>query len=66
MRPLNILAWISGSIGVLIVIIAAISLVIGRNLFGFKHLVNYFHAANSFLLIAIAMFLAEKRIDTGK
>jgi len=58
MKLLKIAGWISGGIGVLIIIFAAISLLIGKNLFGFVHLVNYFHAANSFLLTAIAMFLA--------
>ncbi|HOK26595.1 MAG TPA: hypothetical protein P5320_05635 [Bacteroidales bacterium] len=66
MKLMDILALISGGIGVLIVIIAAISVVIGRNIFGFTHLVNYFHAANSFLLISVVLFLAGKRIDAGK
>lgn len=66
MKTLNLLAWISGGIGVLIIIFAAVSLLIGRNLFGFSHLVNYFHAANSFLLTAIALSLAEKQAGSGK
>ncbi len=61
MKPLSIIAWISGGIGILIVIIAGISLLIGRNLFGFTHLVNYFHAANSFLLIAVVLLLAGNK-----
>ncbi|MBP8959066.1 MAG: hypothetical protein KBG40_01390 [Bacteroidales bacterium] len=58
MKLVKIAGWISVGIGILIIIFAAISLLIGKNLFGFKHLVNYFHAANSFLLTAITMFLA--------
>ena len=63
---MDILAFISGGTGLLIVILATISVFIGRNIFGFTHLVNYFHAANSFLLIAIVLFLAGKRIEKGK
>ena len=63
MKTLNWLAWISGSIGVLIVLIAVISLLTGRNMFGFGHVVNYFHAANSFLLITIALFVFVNRCE---
>jgi len=66
MKIMDILACISGGTGLLIVIIAAISVFIGRNIFGFTHLVNYFHAANSFLLIAIVLFLAGKRFGKAK
>lgn len=61
MKTLEILAWISGGIGCLIIIFAAISLIIGRNLFGFNQLVNYFHAANSFLLASVVLFLAGRK-----
>ena|GEM_PF-991948 len=66
MKSLNILAWVSGGIGALIIIFAAISVLIGRNLFGFTHLVNFFHAANSFLLVSIALFLADKKAGAEK
>jgi hypothetical protein len=57
MKTLHLIGWISGGMGLLIVIFAAISVLLQRNLFGFTHLVNYFHAANSFFLLAIALFL---------
>ena len=63
MKTLNWIAWISGSIGVLIILFAAISLVTGRNMFGFGKVVNYFHAANSFLLITIALFIVVNRCE---
>lgn len=66
MKALNWIGWISGGIGVLIVLLAAISLLIGRNLFGFLHIVNFFHAANSFFLIAIALFIVVNRCECKK
>lgn len=58
MKGIIVAGWVSLGIGVIIVILAGISLLTGRNMFGFNHLVNFFHAANSFLLIAAALFLA--------
>jgi len=66
MKALNWIAWISGGIGVLIVLLAAISLLVGRNLFGFTHVVNFFHVANSFFLITIALFIVVNRCECGK
>jgi hypothetical protein len=61
MKALNWIAWSSLGAGVLIIILAAISLLIGRNIFGFNHLANYFTAANSFLLVAIALLIVTNR-----
>jgi hypothetical protein len=49
-------------------ILACISLLTGRALFGFSHAVNYFQAANSFLLLAIVLFIVTKHCncDTDK
>lgn len=66
MKALNWIGWISGGIGVLIVLFAGISLLIGRNVFGFGHVVNFFHAANSFFLITIALFIVVNRCDCNK
>ena len=57
MKTLNLIAWLSAGAGTLIIIFAVISLLIGRNLFGYKHVVSYFHAANSFFLVTIALFI---------
>ena len=57
MKTLNIIAWISGGIGALIILLAVISLVFRLTLFGFVHIVNYFTTANSFFLITIALFI---------
>jgi hypothetical protein len=66
MKTLNWIGWISGAIGVLIIIFAAISAILGRNLFGFNHLANYFQAANSFFLITIALFIVTNRCECKK
>jgi hypothetical protein len=66
MKTLNLIAWISAGIGVLIILFAGISLLTGRNLFGFSHLVNYFQAANSFFLITIALFIFVYRCNCNK
>jgi hypothetical protein len=61
MKTLNVVAWLSFGAGILIVLLAAISLLIGRNIFGFSHVVNYFTAANSFFLISIALLVVTNR-----
>jgi hypothetical protein len=66
MKTLNWIAWISGGIGVLIILFAGISVLIGRNLFGFTHLINYFLAADSFFLITIALFIVVNRCECKK
>jgi hypothetical protein len=66
MKTLNWIGWISGGIGVLIVLLAGISLLMGKNLFGFKHVVSFFHAANSFFLITIALFIVVNRCECNK
>lgn len=66
MKTLNWIGWISGAVGILIIAFASISLLTGRNLFGFTHIVNYFHAASSFFLITIALFIVTNRCQCKK
>lgn len=66
MKALNLTGWISLGIGAVIVILAAISLVTGKNILGFAHAVNFFHAANSFFLITIALFIVVNRCECSK
>jgi hypothetical protein len=61
MKTIRIIAWISASVAALIIIFGAISLATGKSLFGFAHVVNFFHVANSFLLLAIVLFIASKQ-----
>ena len=66
MKTLTWIAWLSLGAGLLIILLAAISLLLGRNLFGFAHIVNYFNAANSFFLITIALFIYIYRCKCNK
>ena len=58
MRLFSTVAWICGSLSVAIIIFGIIALFLGTNPFGIRHEVNYFHVANSFLLLAILCVLA--------
>jgi len=55
-KVLNWVEWISAVVGVVFVLLGLISAIFGR----FRpdtESVNYFHAANSFFLLAIVLFL---------
>lgn len=66
MKTLNWVGWISGVIGAIIILLAVISLVSGKNIFGFGHVVNYFQAANSFFLMTIALFVVVYRCECSR
>jgi hypothetical protein len=53
-------AWICGIAAALIILTGAISLVTGKIFFGLRHAVNYFHVANSTLLLAILCLMAKQ------
>jgi hypothetical protein len=53
-------AWICGIAAALIILTGAISLVSGKIFFGLRHAVNYFHVANSTLLMAILCLMAKQ------
>ncbi|MBN2212830.1 MAG: hypothetical protein JW723_01185 [Bacteroidales bacterium] len=53
MKLMNWIAWISGVAAGIIVLQAFIDLLFKVNLFGVRNVYNYFHVANSLLLIAI-------------
>jgi hypothetical protein len=59
MKLFTIAAWASGVLAVAIMVLGAISLILGSNLFGIRHEANYFIVANSFLLLAILCVLAQ-------
>ncbi len=60
MKILRWIAWISIAAAVIIMILGAISLISGSSLFGLVHVVNYYHVANSALLLAIALILITR------
>ena len=64
MKFLNVIAWITGLAAGILVLLAFIALLLNVNLFGVRHEVNYFHAANTLLLIAICSTLY--RLTEGK
>jgi hypothetical protein len=55
-KALNWLEWISAVIGVVFIILGLIQVVFGR-LRPSTEIINYFHIANSFFLMAIVLFL---------
>jgi cytosine/uracil/thiamine/allantoin permease len=56
MKALNWIAWISAGIGVVFVILGLVQVVVGR-LQPNTEIINFFHAANSFFLLTIALFV---------
>lgn len=60
MKLFTIVAWISGVLAVIIMILGTISLFSGNNLFGVRHEANYYTAASSLLLLAILCVLARQ------
>lgn len=60
MKFFIIVAWICGIAAALMILTGGISLVSGKIFFGLRHAVNYFHVANSTLLLAILCLLANK------
>lgn len=65
MKALKWIAYISADIGALFVLIGLIQLVFGRFIQG-AEIINYFHAANSFFLITIVIFLYIHLIQNNK
>lgn len=65
MKTLNWIAWISGGIGVVFIILGIIQLLVGRLRPG-TEIINYFHAGNSFFLITIALFVFIYRCQCKK
>jgi hypothetical protein len=66
MKNLNWIGWISLAIAVLIIMMGGIFLITGKEMFGIRHLVNYFHAANTFILLSIAIFIYAYRCECKK
>jgi hypothetical protein len=56
MKTINWLALISAGIGLVMLLLAAISLIVGEAII-VENTINYFHAANTFFLITIALFV---------
>jgi hypothetical protein len=60
MKLFKSLAWVSGILATVIMILGGISLILGNNLLGVRHEANFFIVANSLLLLAILCVLARQ------
>jgi hypothetical protein len=65
LKALNAIAWVSVVLGVIFVIVGFISSYVGR-IFAETESVNFFHAANSFILGAIALFVYSIKCQLNK
>lgn len=66
MKCLRIVAWISGGIAVALMILGAVSLMLGNNLLGVRHEANFYVAASSFLLLGILSVLGRQACNCNK
>jgi predicted anti-sigma-YlaC factor YlaD len=66
MKVLNLIGWISGGIGVILIFLGTISGLIGKTILSINHAANYFLMANSFLLVAVALFIVVNRCECNK
>jgi len=66
MKALNWIAWISGGIGVLFVLLALIQAGFTGRFSSGTEIINYFHTADSFFLITIALFIFIYRCECKK
>ena len=57
MKTLQLIAWISGAVAVILILLGIIALLFGKPFFEMINIVKYFHAANSFLLLGIFCLL---------
>jgi len=60
MKALNLFAWIVGGLATVLVLLGMVGFFFKIPLLGINHAINYFHVANSLLLIAICCVLLQK------
>lgn len=65
MKILKPTAWILVIIALILIVYSVLSLILNLDTGGINK-INYFHAANSFLLLAIALFLLTDKFGSGK
>jgi hypothetical protein len=66
MKTLNLIGWISICCGILMILLGIVSGLINKNIMPINHVVNYFHVANSFFLITIALFIVVNKCECNK
>jgi hypothetical protein len=60
MKNLNLFAWISGIIALVLMFLGFIDFLFNPEFLFVNHVINYFHVANSFLLLTICIALLDK------
>ncbi len=60
MKNLNLFAWISGIIALILMFFGFIDFLFSPKFLFVNHSINYFHVANSFLLLTICIVLLDK------
>jgi hypothetical protein len=65
MKVLNWLAWISAFTGAVFILLGVIAVILPKPLLNVPHNINFFHAANTFLLMAILLFIVTRRPGPG-
>lgn len=63
MKIFKLVSWFSIGLAVLFILITGICFVLDLNLLGVRHIVNFLHTANSFLLLAIAVYLVTDKFQ---
>ena len=56
-KLLNLFEWISAGIGILFILLAVIGVLFKVSIFGFKDMLSFILAANTFFTLAIVLFL---------
>ncbi|MCU0461276.1 MAG: hypothetical protein MUF36_04580 [Bacteroidales bacterium] len=66
MKALNWIGWASAGIGFILMLLGIISGLISKKILPIQHAVNYFHMANSFFLVTIALFIVVNRCECNR
>jgi hypothetical protein len=66
MKNIRLIAWVSAGLAVIIFLIGIISFLGSIKILNVAHNISYIHAANSLLLISIALFIASKQCCCDK
>jgi hypothetical protein len=60
MKILKFIGWISAALGAILIITGVLCQLFKCSPYNVEHNISYLHAASSFLLLAIALFIASK------
>lgn len=60
MKAISYLSWAAGVIAAALIVIGVVALIFDLHPFGVNHIVNYFHIANSFLLVVICCLIYRR------